>query len=741
MTAKTPTATPPRWLPWLLAGGLLALAAGLTALFLDYRPDRAYVTYRYARNLGAGLGLVYNPGQALLVEGASPLWAVLLAPFGRVPLVGGIGGGVGMGLAALALLLMPTRREFRPAAAGAAALLLSVPVLWFTLGLDVSVWLGVALLGVAAYVHQREVIAAALLGTATLLHPETLVLLGVIVTAAIAEGRRFKPLALSLYAVMVLGGLLWLVNTFENPFALLIPPRTDPDLLAGNALLGLGRFAAGMGALSYLWVLPLLLAIPGALRLPQQRWAMLPVGWAGLHLVVSAALMAPVYPWSFAPVLPGVAVLAALGVEWLARRVPEGQRGLAVALAAVLLAGAGGQSLLTVLTTDDEREAGWQVLRPAPARERDIRVGEWLAANTPPDATVGVAGVGTGTLGYTSRRPLVAFRGELQPELADAYGRGDGRWWLAETLPAFVVLTPAQPLFIYEPQSDPWFTQTYAPVETIEGAVIYQRGAPPPPLDELVIGAQNYGEGIVLTGLGTDIPLNPLEDGRLARVRLTWRLEGRPDAPQTVSIRLQGRGEGGQLAAFATDRVDFRLFPLREFVTTYHTIEVAPGLPNGVYDVRVGVGPSEAELQFADVTLAKVPFPDAEFLGAVRGLSADYGEISLTGYRIARLPEGLEVLLIWQADEAPRSDYRFLLQLREPNGGIVETVEAQPKGGTYPTSAWDAGERVAEITLLAVADLPPGEYQVYAGLLNPAGERLLTLAGEDTVFVGLAVLE
>src|SRR5690242_9325867 len=39
--------------------------------------DDAYITFRYARNLADGLGLVYNPGEWVLGTTA-PLWALIL---------------------------------------------------------------------------------------------------------------------------------------------------------------------------------------------------------------------------------------------------------------------------------------------------------------------------------------------------------------------------------------------------------------------------------------------------------------------------------------------------------------------------------------------------------------------------------------------------------------------------------------------------------------------------------------
>jgi arabinofuranosyltransferase len=61
---------------WWLA--VPAAAALVARLITGPRPiDDAYITFRYARNLGEGLGLVYNPGEWVLGTTA-PLWSVLL---------------------------------------------------------------------------------------------------------------------------------------------------------------------------------------------------------------------------------------------------------------------------------------------------------------------------------------------------------------------------------------------------------------------------------------------------------------------------------------------------------------------------------------------------------------------------------------------------------------------------------------------------------------------------------------
>lgn len=63
----------------LLALGLFGFAI-LIFKFWPYTMDDSYITFRYARNLAAGHGLVFNPGEQPRAEGiTSPLYAILLS--------------------------------------------------------------------------------------------------------------------------------------------------------------------------------------------------------------------------------------------------------------------------------------------------------------------------------------------------------------------------------------------------------------------------------------------------------------------------------------------------------------------------------------------------------------------------------------------------------------------------------------------------------------------------------------
>ena len=84
-----PTAGAGMWSRLVLLGIVVAVLAYCAALawldrFLTF--DDAFMSYRYARHLGAGFGLVWNPGEAPVEGFTNLLLVVMLAPFTRMGL-------------------------------------------------------------------------------------------------------------------------------------------------------------------------------------------------------------------------------------------------------------------------------------------------------------------------------------------------------------------------------------------------------------------------------------------------------------------------------------------------------------------------------------------------------------------------------------------------------------------------------------------------------------------------------
>ena len=150
--------------------------------------------------------------------------------------------------------------------------------------------------------------------------------------------------------------------------------------------------------------------------------------------------------------------------------------------------------------------------------------------------------------------------------------------------------------------------------------------------------------------------------------------------------------------------------------------------PQGIFVLR-----SKANARPISLTPAQPA--QAEFAGLIR----------LTGYTLE--PESitpgatLRITLYWQALAPMPEDYTVFVHLRDSNGGNVAQADHRPLGSLYPTSLWPVGETIRESSDLPLPpDLPPGDYNLWAGLyLLETGKRLPLendTSGENAVKLG-----
>ncbi len=736
----------------VIGGGILLLCwIGLAVLFFDRHLEYSFITYRYAQNFAAGRGLVFNPGGKPVLSGAvSPAYAILLAMLNLLtpnfPALGNLTSILAIGAGGIALvgLIQPAGKLPAILAAG---VYLTSPLLWASLGLETPLWLAAGLAALWAYNGQRSRLAAAFLAIMVLIRLEALVLAALIVADAFASRKPLRLSALGVFGgIAGLGGLI-LVSTYTSSGLLPSLPSSSraallPDTIGRNMASGLMALAGSLTVLSWVWIGVLLLCAAGVWEARHHRVVILLGGWTVLHLIVLGVLQVGVYVWSFAPLVPLLAALAGLGMKAIAKRLPGGAaRAVGWGLAGMVVAGAAGPSALGLALPATAQPVNANALAGQQAAMCLQPVADWLRTQTPAEALTGARGVGT--LGYLSRRSMVDYYGTLQSDLGDALERGDGSWWIAWAQPDYLVLSDSdfQSIGGYSPADDEWFAASYAEVARFPASscapvmIVFQRTTPARPMHASLISFVDYGGGLTLNGIASDFSLDPLEGGRMSLIRLEWLLTAPVPDQMAISIRIQAR-QGGALAGLATRTVDFSGWPVRKLITTYHPIHVADGLPPGIYDVQVGIGPDANNLGWKTVGRAKVPFVGATDLGGIAGAHSEFGDIELIGYRVGRRETGLEVLLLWRAIHAPMTDYRVLIQVRDPNGSIAAQQAVQPYGGAYPTSVWSAGEQVTDSVLLDVSAVPSGDYDVYVGLLNPDDSRILTLDGKDAVFIG-----
>jgi hypothetical protein len=483
--AARPRAEDRRWLPALLALGLLACGGYLaTELALlggrcGFPLDDSWIHLQFARSLAAGEGLAYNPGEP--VSGSTaPLWTALLALLQPLP-----GNPVAWAkLAGAILYLAGGHASFRlarelglgpGAAAFAAGLVLATSSLvWSALsGMEVPLFVWLSLWGILLHLRERRAparlpLALPALAAASLARPEGLLLLVLAALDRLLCARRSQELELERPPLVRLGqGLLvaavvllpaaalytWiggspLPTTFAAkaggernllPSAhylymvsgILFRPQPIAFLLAGAGVLRLlDRLGTrrDAGLLLALWVLGLPLAY--SCLTPQGRHLL--VGNLGRY---------------FFPLFPPMVLLAVLALEPVGERLGPWLRAgrfrlpLRAALSGILLV----PTAWTLV-----QGAARYAQNVANVEDSDVRMALWLRDRLRPEAVVAVQDVGA--LKYFLPNRLVDLSGIVSPAAVEstrrAVSEGDpfGERGMAEFLraerPDYVVAFP-----------------------------------------------------------------------------------------------------------------------------------------------------------------------------------------------------------------------------------------------------------------------------------------------------------
>lgn len=406
-----------------------AALAVAVRLFTGPHPiDDAYITFRYARNLADGLGLVYNPGEWVLGTTA-PLWALALAAARRLgaddlPAAATVLAAVCDGGSAAILALMALAFGWRPLGAALVGLAWAVnpmSVAFAAGGMETSLFVFLALLALTLAVSQQPACGAAVAGAATLVRPESLLIVGIIVL-----GSR-HPRTLLAGCVPVAAAALALAAQYGSPVPqsvaakqvayLAAPPWTNLATILVQA--GLPGWSTYLVA-----VLPspasLVLGLAGAatlgcaarVALPELRRRQLPwqsfAGFAtalALFYVLAGVRGGRLFPWYLVPLIPFQLLVAAAALaraargprsQWLAGLLVLWQLPAVDVLRPFLPAGAGYG-----------REALY------------LQVGEDLRRAFPPDTVVAAPEIGA--LGYASGLRILDTVGLVSPAAVGYY--------------------------------------------------------------------------------------------------------------------------------------------------------------------------------------------------------------------------------------------------------------------------------------------------------------------------------
>ena len=744
----------------------LAICLALAFLLRGLRFDDPFITYRFAENLAAGRGFLFNPRDAhpALIT-TTPLYAMVLA-FTKllgfdIPSVSHWIGAGSLLAAALALAWHSNNSSgVRPA--GLAGLcLLMFPLLWLTIGFETPLFIAVSLWAFVCVQRRQRILAGVLSGIALGLRGDGIIVLGIVGAASILlDERNWRQRWRSLFPILVPTLLLyaplavWLTLQFGSP----IPSTLQTK--SAQAVSGLTGFYTSTRFPEGAWILTLAYIQQGGLFLVTlaamligigvliQRWRthvnfLLPVAWLIAHFVGYSLISVAPYVWYYAPMVPGVCALLGLGLAWLVQRL---QMGMATPIAqrvgrtwagvlviAVLGSLLMGDVFIARIVTGGVPPPPTVIdSKVLPETKVDVyeRVGRWIAANTPITATLGVTELGV--MSYYAQRYTIDFLGLTQPAHIANIRHGDFLAGLLREQPDFVALSNINAIYDVNPQRDGWFTQIYTPVVTFEDArfwgspvTVWQRTrAPIIATHMLFSGHADLGEGWQILQVESSTRQADRRDPILLRLRLkagqaignrTLRvqpivLEGGDGLPVSSRIIFTNRWRNNE-----TDWLDITLLPQPNPREGAYAIEV--GWQEGGPTARVGLLKVQPNVNDAPDIASVILLNQATQIGIL--------PIDTDSVCAGSTPN---LLLIWRGGNTANRDYTVFLHLRDASNNTVAQGDGAPRNGgfLYPTSVWEV-ERIADTHAVPLGmNVLPGTYAIVAGLYDPiSNERLL----------------
>lgn len=476
---------------WVLLAVAFVAQVGGEAL------DDFFITYRYAANLAAGEGLVFNPGERVFGTTAPGL-ALLLAALHlltRIPIhwLGTLLTGLALLATALVLLREAAARDRLPEALAGGTFLMASTFLWGVHGAETHPVLASLLLA-ALVAERRPGAAGALAGWAVWLRPDALIGAGLLGALLLGRGQRqVIRYGTALIALGLVGAGLAFAWFGE------VLPQT---WTAKRAAFG-GTEGGGLSeAFSSFWsagapllrrhlgeAWPLVIAAGLVGLWPLARRAGLP----GRLLALDALALALVYPflgvtfaaWYVVPVMVAALYGLAFAVGAVARRLTASAPGR-VSRAALALA---VSALLLAVPVRSIAPGAWRWYRGAenPLHHAGYReAARWIRDNSRSSDSIGFVEVGT--LAYYSNRTVVDLMGLVTPRSTPYVLVGDLEGAFLDRPTELVLVRPGLEGLMGQIVSRPWFSRAYRRVLELDAGshdwtVVYRRlgGAELPP--------------------------------------------------------------------------------------------------------------------------------------------------------------------------------------------------------------------------------------------------------------------
>ena len=441
---------------WVAAVVFVIVSVAALAWFLrENRNDDAYITYRYAQNLLAGRGYVFNPGERVLATTA-PLHGLVLACMGLVsPDL--VSNALVLSAASVVVLVLAVFVVVRDTAGTTAGVVAGGTLLfnrstYELFPLETIFVAAVCWAGVVAAHRRHHVLLGVLAGVAGVIRLDALLCFVALGVVLLGDGRSWRDrLQVLVPAVLIVSAWLLFAHAYYGtPLPSTAATKTG---WGGREWVYLSRLWDRGLALTFgvetASALAMGLAAWGAVVVfldERLRVLRTVVVWIVLHVGAYTA-MRIVWPhhWYYYPVTVGVIVLFAVGAVDLGRRIAARvvltrrgaaliRWGLALSLIAAWASSVGELASFRRTIAHEFFVGGRDLLY------RDLA--QWLRANTDPDVRVAIAE--PGTVAFYSDRTMVDLLGLVTPQVGVAmkHERGQAlvRWVLDRFEPDYVVL-------------------------------------------------------------------------------------------------------------------------------------------------------------------------------------------------------------------------------------------------------------------------------------------------------------
>ncbi len=243
---------------------------------------------------------------------------------------------------------------------------------------------------------------------------------------------------------------------------------------------------------------------------------------------------------------------------------------------------------------------------------------------------------------------------------------------------------------------------------------------------------------LITAQLGEDLVLSRIEmpgsisQGESLQMTAYWSTVKKPSENYVVEWQLKGVGQSITSTQPLAPGSSPREWPAGAWIAGRTALAIPPTFPPGEYTLSLTLKEPGRGTRIGSYThptpitvrererVWKLP----EMEESVRARFGDM--IELAGYDLKRGRENVHLTLYWQAMTTPDVHYAFFVHLADPETGEpASQVDAMPRGFTYPTGQWAAGEVISDEVELSTKDVAAGRYDLAVGWYDPDTKQRL----------------